>query len=215
MGNVREEDWAENWKKYFKPVPVGNKLLIKPSWEQVEDAGGRIILEIDPKMSFGTGTHATTRLCMAALEDAVHDGDRVLDMGCGSGILSVAALLLGAGSALGIDVDPLAVKTALENAQINGVDDRFTAKAGNVLEDNELVLSLGQEYDIIAANIVSDIIIAMSGMFFRLLKKGGTLVTSGIIDERCDEVIAALEHQGFALEITDREGGWCALTASR
>lgn len=212
---VREEDWAENWKQYFKPIPVGSKLLIKPSWETVKDTEGRLILEIDPKMSFGTGTHQTTKLCLEELESVIRPGDKVLDMGCGSGILSVAALLLGAGSAWGIDVDPLAVKTAEENASVNGVSDRFRASCGDVLSDPKLRELLGGGYDVIAANIVSDVIIAMSPLFTSLLRKGGVLVTSGIIEERCTEVQNALLGNGFTVISIKTDGGWCAVTAAR
>ena len=151
-----EEDWINNWKQYFKPIPVGQKLLIRPTWEEVKDSGGRTVLDLDPGLAFGTGTHETTRLCMELLEQYVRPGMNVLDVGCGSGILSVAALLLGADKAVGVDIDELAVKTAVENAEINHVEDRFTGICGNLTDQ------VTGTYDIVVANIVADVIIMLT-----------------------------------------------------
>ncbi|MFR7986622.1 MAG: 50S ribosomal protein L11 methyltransferase, partial [Clostridia bacterium] len=149
--NCVEEDWINNWKKYFHPIPVGNKLLIRPTWEEAPDTG-RIVLHLEPGLAFGTGTHETTRLCLELLEQYVSPGCDVLDVGCGSGILSVAALLLGAQKAVGVDIDELAVKTAVENAQINEVSGRFTAICGNLTEQ------VSGQYQVVVANIVADVI---------------------------------------------------------
>ena len=134
LAGCRMEDWINNWKQYFKPIPVGEKLLIRPIWEEDFDPRGRAVLNLEPGLAFGTGTHETTRLCMELIEKYLPEGADFLDMGCGSGILSVAALLLGARSAVGVDIDPLAVKTAVENARLNGVEGRFTGVCGNLAE---------------------------------------------------------------------------------
>jgi len=154
---VSEEDWANNWKKYFKPLPVGERLLICPSWETVEDTAGRQVLSIDPGMAFGTGGHDTTRLVLETLERHVTPGCAFLDIGCGSGILSIAACLLGAGSAFGVDIDPLAVRTAVENGQLNGLTEpRYTIVKGDLAD------KVTGQYPVVAANIVADAIIALS-----------------------------------------------------
>lgn len=200
---VNEQDWANNWKAYFKPLPVGERLLICPTWETVEDAGDRAVLSIDPGMAFGTGGHDTTRLVLEALEKAVTPGCRLLDVGCGSGILSIAALLLGAEQAVGVDIDALAVKTARENGELNGfVEPRFTVLQGDLVDRVE-----GQ-YDMVAANIVADAIIALSPAVPRFLKPGGTYIVSGIIDTREADVTTALAACGFSVEQRHEHGGW-------
>ena len=208
---MKEEDWANNWKQYFKPLKVGEKLIIKPSWEDLPDAEGRTILEIDPSVSFGTGGHATTRLCMEGLEKAIFPGCELLDLGCGSGILFVGGMLLGAGHAVAVDIDENAINTSRENALRNNITD-YELYCGNVLGDEELCEKIGYgKYDVIAANIIADVIIAMSGLFTRFLKKGGKLITSGIITERKDEVREALEAAGFEIEGVSIEGDWTAI----
>ena len=203
-----EEDWINNWKKYFKPIPVGEKLLVRPTWEEVKDSGGRIVLDLDPGLAFGTGTHETTRLCMELLEKYVQPGMDVLDVGCGSGILSVAALLLGAGKAVGVDIDELAVKTAVENAEINHVADRFTGICGNLTD------KVTGKYDIVVANIVADVIIMLTKDVEQFMKPDTVYLMSGIIDTREQDVLAAVEQH---FEIIDRkeEKGWVALSAKR
>lgn len=215
--SVCEEDWANNWKQYFKPFTVGDKLYIKPSWEKLSDNEGRAVLEIDPASSFGTGTHHTTQLCMEALERYIRPGNRVLDMGCGSGILSIAALLLGAGTAIGVDIEESAVATAVENAKKNGFcSDRFTGLFGNALLDNALLETLtAKKYDIITANIVADVIKAFAPTFARLLEFDGILIVSGIISEREHEVKNTLRQAGFEPISCDVKNDWACVTLKR
>ena len=211
IGNVREEDWANNWKQYFKPLEVGKKFLVKPSWEDIPEGNTRTILEIDPESSFGTGRHYTTQLCLEITEGVLHEGDRVLDMGCGSGILSIGALLLGASSATAVDIVENSVRTAVANAEKNGIGtDRYTAYCGNIIGDDVLREKLGTGYDLICANIVADVLLGMSGMFQGFLKPQGYLIVSGIIVERAEEVLTVLERAGFTRLDQYEKGGWCA-----
>ena len=211
LKNVREEDWANNWKQYFKPLEIGDKLLIKPSWEEVSEGETRKILEIDPASSFGTGQHNTTQLCLELVEKYLKDGDRVLDLGCGSGILSIGAVLLGAGDCVAVDIDANSVKIAGENAEKNHIPaEKYRAVCGNVIDDTELVKEIGGGYDLLCANIVADVLIGMSGLFAGFLKPGGRLIVSGIIDMRKDEVLDKIKEQGFELtEIREKED-WVA-----
>ena len=188
--SIREEDWANNWKQYYKPFNVGNKLIIKPTWEKVENAGERKILEIDPASSFGTGQHHTTKLVMETLEDVIKGGENVLDLGCGSGILSIAALLLGAKKAVMTDVFLNAINTASENVEQNGFGkDRYSAYCGNIIDDEKLREKIGTGY----------------------LKESGRLIVSGIITERLDQVKSALSENGIEIEKITEEEGWNAL----
>lgn len=210
VGNVREEDWANNWKQYFKPLPVGEKLMIKPSWETV-DPDGRIILEIDPASSFGTGQHHTTRLCLELAETILNQNDRVLDLGCGSGILSIGCMLLGAESATAVDIVDNSVRTAVENAEKNHIDStKYTAYCGDIISDTALREQIGTGYDLICANIVADVLIAMSDLFGGFLKDRGYLIVSGIITERADEVLNVLTAKGFEKISVQEKEGWCA-----
>lgn len=213
IDSVREEDWANNWKQYYKPFNVGKKLIVKPSWEEVADTHGRTILEIDPASTFGTGQHHTTKLCMETLEKVIAKGDKLLDLGCGSGILSIAGLLLGAESAVMVDVFENAAVTAGENVEKNGFDkSHYKSYCGNVIDDEELRRTIGTGYDIITANIVADVIIAMSPLFSSFLKKQGTLIVSGIITERLDEVLCALKENSInVISVTEQEGWNCIL----
>ncbi len=210
VGNVREEDWANNWKQYFKPLPVGEKLMIKPSWETV-DPNGRIILEIDPASSFGTGQHHTTRLCLELAETILQPNDRVLDLGCGSGILSIGCMLLGAESATAVDIVDNSVRTAVKNAEKNHIaPEKYTAYCGDIISDTALREKIGTGYDLICANIVADVLIAMSDLFGDFLKDKGYLIVSGIITERADEVLNVLTAKGFTKISIQEKEGWCA-----
>ena len=213
LDSVREEDWANNWKKYFKPLTVGEKLVIKPSWEEYTGDSKRKILEIDPASSFGTGQHNTTQLCLELLEKHLEGGEKILDLGCGSGILSIAAMLLGSESSVAVDIDQNSVNIAAENASKNSIPESlYKTLCGNVINDASLCEAIGGGYDIITANIVADVLIAMSHLFEGFLKKGGVLILSGIIIERCDEVIEAVKAKGFTmLEIREKDG-WAAVS---
>ncbi|MDO4270851.1 MAG: 50S ribosomal protein L11 methyltransferase [Eubacteriales bacterium] len=213
-GVTRQQDWEWGWKQYFKPFPVGRTFLIKPSWETVEDAGGRRILEIDPASSFGTGSHDTTQLCMAALEACVKPGDKLLDMGTGSGILAIAAAMLGAEVRAVVDIDENCLKTARENAEKNRVS-IGRGLCGDALRNDALAREIGDGYDIIVANIVADVIIGMAPMFFAKLAPGGTLICSGILNERADEVRAALEASGLSVASHESSDDWSAFVARK
>ena len=205
-GECDVESCLENWKKYFNPINIGEKLLIRPVWRDDYDPQGRIVLNLEPGLAFGTGTHETTKLCLQALEKHVKKGDIMLDVGCGSGILSVAALLLGAEHATGIDIDPLAVKSSIENAERNNVADRYTGIHGDLAE------KASGCYDIITANIVADAIIMLSADIEKLMNDKTIYIMSGIIDTRLDDVLSALPP---TLRIIERyeEKGWICLAA--
>lgn len=205
---VRDEDWENNWKEFYKPMAVGERLLIVPEWETAP-VGDRAVLRLDPGLIFGTGAHATTQMCLRALERRAA-GAAVLDLGCGSGILAIAALLLGAESAVGCDIDPKAPHVAMENAAMNGLkDDRFVVYAGDVLSDVSLKKKLNaRKYDLVLANIVADVILALAPLAADWLAPGGTFICSGIIDGREDEVCAALEAGGLEICRGHAQDGW-------
>lgn len=211
LKNIREEDWANNWKQYFKPFCVGDKLLIKPTWESVGNTTDRTVLNIDPGSSFGTGQHHTTKLCLERLEEIVKGGEKVLDLGAGSGILSIGALLLGAESAVGIDIDENSVRVAKENAEQNGVDSYFNAMCGNIIDDVELREKIGKNYDIVVANIVADVIILMSPIFREFMHENSTLIVSGIINRQKDEVKQALIENGFEIITAQESNDWSCI----
>ena len=200
---VKEDDWRNNWRKFFQPMPVGERLLINPSWYTDTDPKGRLMMNIDPGLAFGTGKHETTQLCMEALERHVKGGEKVLDVGCGSGILGIAAVMLGAKSAFGVDIDEVAVRTANENAAVNHVEDKFTAIAG------DLVDKVDGKYDIVVANIVADAIIALSASVKEFMTDDAVYITSGIIDTRADDVKKAIGDSFDIVEETTIRGWYC------
>ena len=215
LANLQEEDWENNWKQYYQPLPIGKKLLVVPQWLTPENPEGRLPILLDPGMIFGTGAHASTQMCMMALEDAVKGGERVIDLGSGSGILSIAALLLGASHATGVDIDPKAEDIARENAAINGLKaDRFSAVTGDVIGDRAMMEQLcAGGYDLVLANIVADVIIPLSPVVPHFLRPGALFICSGILDVRLDEVRGAIEQAGMEILKVNMTDDWCQITA--
>ena len=204
----KNADWENNWKKYFKPMPVGERLLIRPIWEDEYEAGDRAVLHLEPGLAFGSGTQDTTRLCLETLEKYAYPGKTVLDVGCGSGILSVASLLLGADSAVGVDIDALAVKTAKENGITNGFDEpQFTVLKGSTTD------KVTGKFDIIAANIVADIIIGLCKNVKDFMNPDAIFITSGIIVPREEDVLAAFAENGLEVIARHESGGWLCFEA--
>ena len=216
MENIQDADWETNWKKYYKPLEIGERLLVVPQWE-LDNPGvqtsTRVPLILDPGLTFGTGSHATTQLCLTALEKEVKAGDRVLDLGCGSGILSIAALRLGASEAIAVDIDEKCLTVAYDNAALNGIGkDVYTVKVGNVLTDEAMRESLGGGYQIVLANIVADVIIGLAPMVRSMMAEGGVFLCSGIIDTRAEEVAEKLRANGLEITDTHTNDGWYAFT---
>lgn len=204
--SVEQSDWANNWKKYYKPIRVGKSIVIKPSWEPYEKQDGDVIVELDPGMAFGTGTHETTRMCMELLERFVTPETTVLDVGCGSGILSITSLLLGAKSIVGVDIDPVAVDVAVENGERNGFcPPRYVIKKGNLADEIEGM------FDIAAANIVADAIKMLAPDVKRFIKPEGYFICSGIIEDRIDDVKECLNSLGYNIIEVLRQGEWAAM----
>lgn len=201
-----EEDWADKWKAFFKPTSIGNRLFVRPVWIEDYDAGDRVVLNIEPGAAFGTGTHDTTRLCLETLDKTVKNGDSVLDIGCGSGILAISSMLLGASEAFGVDIDELAVKTAKENGKMNGFDEPQLKFVCGDLADK-----VTKQYDVVVANIVADVIILFSTQVKAFMKPGAVFIASGIIDTRADEVCAALTKSGLTVKEKIEQGGWVCL----
>ena len=216
LTSLGDNDWAHSWQKYYKPMPVGEKIYIVPEWERDEPVPeGKTPLYLNPGLTFGTGSHASTQLCLMGLEQYTVPGRPVLDLGCGSGILSIASLALGASTAVAVDIDPKAVDVAYENAALNGIGkDRYTVLAGNVLDDESLVADLAkQRYALVLANIVADVIIPLSAKAGAFLDEDGVFLCSGIIDTRAHEVEEALERNGLHIFERREQNGWVALAA--
>ena len=209
---VKDEDWSENWKQYFKPLEIGEKILVCPLWEEVPETDRKVFL-INPGMSFGTGSHESTRMCIEELEKAVKDGDIVTDLGCGSGILSVISLILGAKKVYAVDIDSAAVDVTYSNLELNGFEKiALSGFAGDVTSDKALFETLNEnKADIVVANIVADVIIALSKYAKDFMKEDGIFICSGIIKERTDEVKKALEDAGFEIIKVRTEGEWSAI----
>ena len=215
MEDVADADWENNWKQYYHPMEIGERLLVVPQWLREDPkvlsalAQGRVELVLDPGLTFGTGSHATTRLCLQALERLVQGGERVLDLGCGSGILSIAALRLGAKEAFACDIDDKCQDVAYENAALNGIGaDTYTVQVGDILTNEALQAAIGGGYDIVLANIVADVIIALAPAVRPLLAEHGVFLCSGIIDDRAEEVAEKLRAAGLEILETHSAEGW-------
>ncbi len=211
--NMTEEDWANNWRQYFHPIAIGERIMIKPEWEELSEPTDRIVFNIEPGMSFGTGSHYTTQLCLEALEQYVKPGVKMLDLGCGSGILSIISLLLGADKAVAVDIDPNAVDTAYQNAARNGVDkEKYTVLAGNVVADADIQAEISKnKYEVVAANIVADVIIGLAPKAREYMKENGVFITSGIIEDRIDDVKEALIQNGFEIVKINQRKDWASI----
>jgi len=224
-----DRNWINNWKKYFKPFRIDENIVIKPTWEEYTPASSdETVIEIDPGTAFGTGAHETTKLCILALKEYMKAGDRVLDLGCGSGILSIASMKLGAGLAFGVDIDEIAVDTSVENTAINGIKaEKYEKYAlpskgttaymkGNVLNDTELTGALSSfEADVVVANILADVIIPLSGIAGSFMKKGGLFISSGIINTKEEAVREAILANGFEIAEVKRMNDWVSVIARK
>jgi len=205
---VKEEAWATAWKAYFKPVKVGERIVIKPTWEEYVSVPGDLVMELDPGMAFGTGTHPTTSLCIRALERVVKEGQLVYDIGTGSGVLAIAAASLGA-TVKAVDLDPVAVRIAKENVAINKLEERVEVYHGNLAD------VLSSSADLVVANIIADVIIILAEDLERILKPGGICLASGIISERRQDVEKALTAKGLKIDRIDEENGWVLIQSGR
>ena len=206
---VNDKDWNENWKKYFHTMEIGEKLVIVPSWETYDNKDGRTVLSIDPGAAFGTGTHATTSLCLTLLENYITDSTQVLDIGTGSGILSIASVLLGAKNAIGVDIDAQSVKTAKENAEINNIADKCEFIVGDLAD------KISGKYNVVCANIVADVIIKLFENVEQFLEQDAVFIISGIIDIRKDDVLASAKAKGFTILKECYRDNWCAFVLQK
>ncbi len=206
---VMESDWADNWKQYFKPLEIGDRLAVCPSWEDYDNCDNRKVLQIDPGAAFGTGAHDTTRLCLGVLDKVCGDDKTILDIGSGSGILAISALLLGCGKATGVDIDPLAVKVANANAELNGLEDKCSFICG------DLVDKISGKFDIVCANIVADVIIKLSDSVLQFMNDDSIFVCSGIIDTREGDVLDKLKSVGLRVVERYTSLGWVALVCRK
>lgn len=212
-----EEDWENGWKKNYPPVPVGRSLMVLPCWLDRAEAQGRLPIILDPGLTFGTGAHPSTQMCMCRLEERVHGGERVIDLGSGSGILSICALNLGAASAVGVDIDPKAEDIARENAAYNGIgSDRFTALTCDLIQEKDRTAELSaRHYDIVLVNIVADVIIGLSPVLPAFLGEHSIVIASGILDTRLSDVTAALARAGLTVLETHAQEDWRCVVAAK
>ena len=218
VSETEDKDWINNWKQYWKPFRVADDIIIKPTWETLEEKKENdLVIEIDPGTAFGTGSHETTKLCIQGLRKYITDETVLLDVGSGSGILSIIGLKLGAKSALGTDIDPNAIHAMYENAEVNGItEEEFVVKIGNIIDDQTLQEEVGMEkYDIVVANILADVIIPLSAEIGKHLKKDGLYITSGIIYMKRDEVKEAIEKNGFTIIEENEMGEWVSFVAKK
>jgi ribosomal protein L11 methyltransferase len=231
ISETEDKDWMNNWKKFFKPFRIDDTIVIKPTWENLTDSKpDDLIIEIDPGISFGTGSHETTKLCIIGIKKYIKPGDYILDAGSGSGILSIVANKLGAGHVLGIDIDPVATKSAIENAGVNNINSKewklqdqeelpstpITFATGNILEDDKVRSRIGKEkYDLVVANILADVIIPLSDVIGENMKKGAIFICSGIIDTKEEEVKASLEKNNFTILEVNRMGDWVSFISKK
>ena len=209
LSNVNQEDWESAWKQYFKPVHVTDRIVVKPEWEEYSPQEGEIVIEIDPGMAFRTGTHETTSMCINQIEKNLKAGDMVIDIGSGSGILSMAAVLLGAEKATGVDLDPVAVRVALENVELNNLQDKIEILHGNLTD------VIREKADIVVANIMADIILILLEDVREFIKDDGLFISSGIIQEKRAAVEARLLEKNFSIVEVETKGEWCAITAQK
>ena len=221
LSNTEDKDWINNWKQFFKPFRIYDNIVIKPTWEELTDVQeGDMVVEIDPGIAFGTGSHETTKLCIGQLKKYIKEGDTVFDVGSGSGILSIISVMLGAGFVHGMDIDEVAVRASLENAQVNKMgEDRLVFSCGNLLENTEeavdkaISINNGQQYDIVVANILADVIMPLSGVVRPLIKDGGYFITSGIIDMKEEAVKETLIANGFEIIDVVHMNDWVSVIA--
>lgn len=209
LSNINQDDWETAWKQYFKPVHVTDRIVVKPEWETYEKQPGEIVIEIDPGMAFGTGTHETTSMCINQIEKNLKAGDKIIDIGCGSGILAMAAVLLGAESAVGVDLDPVAVRVSKENIELNALDDKIEIFQGNLTD------VIKEKAEIVVANIMADIIVILLEDVRDFIKDGGLFISSGIIVPKRELIEKTLIEKSFKIIEVEIKGEWCAITAQK